>query len=63
MMQATITQALNSLGFIDGWAANEADGIILWIRDEPQPTVDELVAAGWVRPASNNGAQSSTDAG
>lgn len=50
MMQSTICKALESLGFVDGWAANEADGIILWERDEPQPTEAELVAAGWIKP-------------
>lgn len=47
MIQSTIKQALENLGFADGWAANEADGIILWTRDEPQPTEAELIAAGW----------------
>lgn len=50
MIDSTISLALQSLGFVDGWAANEADGIILWQRDEPQPTEAELIAAGWIKP-------------
>ena len=49
-MTITIDTALRSLGFESGWAASEADGIILWERDEPQPTQEELIAAGWVKP-------------
>jgi hypothetical protein len=63
MITSTIVAALNSLGFVDGWAANEADGIILWTREEPQPTEEELVAAGWIKPAPVEEAQTSTDAG
>ena len=50
IIEPTIVTALNVLGFNDGWAASELDGIILWERDEPQPTEEELVAAGWVKP-------------
>jgi hypothetical protein len=50
MNYMTITTALNSLGFIDGWAASEQEGIILWLNEEPQPTEAELVKAGWVKP-------------
>lgn len=50
MIEPTITKALKTLGFNDGWAANEADGIILWERDEPQPTEAELIAVGWIKP-------------
>lgn len=46
----TIAEVLNQMGFIDGWAADHNKGIILWLRDEPQPTEEELVAAGWVKP-------------
>lgn len=49
-MITTIQTALNSLGFEDGWAANEIDGIILWTRNEPQPTEAELISAGWIKP-------------
>lgn len=63
MIDSTISLALQSLGFLDGWAANEADGIILWQRDEPQPTEEELIAAGWVKPASDDAGAPSTDAG
>lgn len=49
MMKPTIVQALESLGFTDGWAADEDKGIILWVREESQPTEEELVAAGWVK--------------
>ena len=49
MNQPTITTALNSLGFMDGWAASEADGIILWLNNEPQPTEQQLIAAGWIK--------------
>lgn len=50
MIESTLAEAIISLGFTDGWAASEVDGIILWERDEPQPTEEELVAAGWVKP-------------
>jgi len=50
MIPMTITTALNSLGFIEGWAASEQDGIILWLNEEKQPTEAELIAAGWVKP-------------
>ena len=50
MTESTICLALLSLGFDNGWAASEADGIILWERDEPQPTEAELIAAGWIKP-------------
>lgn len=50
MIEMTITKALNALGFVDGWAASEDDGIILWERNEPQPTETELIAAGWIKP-------------
>ena len=46
----TITKALNSLGFFDGWAASER-GIIFWENTEPQPTEAELIKAGWVKPS------------
>ena len=49
MTESTICLALLSLGFDNGWAASEADGIILWTREEPQPTDAELIAAGWVK--------------
>lgn len=54
MIRFTITTALNALGFSDGWAANEVDGIVLWERSEPQPTEAELIAAGWVKPEQEN---------
>jgi hypothetical protein len=70
MIEPTICTALTALGFVGGYAANDDLGIILWIRDEPQPTEAELVAAGWVRqsdesvvPAPVEEAQTSTDAG
>lgn len=50
MNQLSIIKALEVLGFVDGFAASEATGIVLWERDEPQPTEEELVAAGWVKP-------------
>jgi hypothetical protein len=50
MINNTISVALNLLNFTDGWAANEAEGIILWLREEPQPTEAELIAAGWIKP-------------
>lgn len=50
MIQSTIVEALFLLGFSDGWAANEIDGIVVWDRDEPQPTEEELIAAGWIKP-------------
>jgi len=50
MTFSTIAQALSKLGFTNGWAASEADGIILWENDKPQPTDAELIAAGWIKP-------------
>lgn len=52
MIDSTIALALQSLGFNDGWAASEANGVILWQRAEPQPTEAELIAAGWIKPES-----------
>lgn len=49
MTECTIAAALNALGFADGWAASETEGIVLWERDEPQPTETELIAAGWIK--------------
>jgi hypothetical protein len=49
MNQSTITAALISLGFTEGWAASEADGIILWENEEKQPTEAALIKAGWVK--------------
>jgi hypothetical protein len=49
MTELTIVLALRALGINGGWVANE-HGIILWERDEPQPTEAELVAAGWQKP-------------
>ena len=51
MIEMTITTALKSLGFNEGWAASEQDGIVLWLNDKSQPTEAELVKAGWVKPA------------
>jgi hypothetical protein len=50
MNQMTITTALHSLGFTEGWAASETDGIILWLNEEKQPTEAALIKAGWVKP-------------
>jgi hypothetical protein len=50
MAKFTIENAIKSLGFEFGWAANEANGILYWERDEPQPTEAELIAAGWIKP-------------
>jgi hypothetical protein len=49
MIEMTITKALYSLGFTDGWGASEANGIIIWLNDEPQPTEAELIKAGWIK--------------
>lgn len=46
----TIGEAIKSLGFDGGWAADDAKGIVLWTRGEPQPTEAELIAAGWIKP-------------
>lgn len=51
MIGSSITRALVALGVDSGCVASEADGIILWERDEPQPTEEELIAAGWVKSA------------
>lgn len=45
----SVSEAIKRLGFESGWAADDAKGIILWVREEPQPTEEELVAAGWVK--------------
>ena len=50
MKPGSIAHAIISLGFSDGWAANEIDGIIVWENDAPQPTEAELIAAGWIKP-------------
>jgi hypothetical protein len=49
MIEMTIETALRALGFDNGWAANDY-GIILWENEEQQPSDEELVAAGWVKP-------------
>lgn len=48
MMRMTIETALETLGFPEGWAASD-HGIILWENPEPQPTEQELIAAGWIK--------------
>ena len=48
MTEPTIVQALHSLGFFEGWAANEATGLTVWERDEPEPSDADLQAAGWI---------------
>jgi hypothetical protein len=50
VITSTIATALNNLGFVEGWAANETEGIVLWENDAPQPTQAELIAAGWIKP-------------
>jgi hypothetical protein len=50
MIPMTITTALHSLGFTEGWAASESDGILVWLNEEKQPTEAELIKAGWVKP-------------
>jgi hypothetical protein len=45
----TIDQVLQSLGYLQGWAANNIDGIVVWENDNPQPTEAELIAAGWIK--------------
>lgn len=45
----TIITALTTLGFDNGYACNDVDGITLWDRPEPQPTEAELIAAGWIK--------------
>ncbi len=40
---------LDAMGYLDGWAGDDVYGITLWIREEPQPTEDELIAAGWIK--------------
>lgn len=39
-----IARALYALGFDSGWAIRDEE-IILWKREEPQPTIEELEAA------------------
>jgi hypothetical protein len=49
MSPLTIVDALLSLGFANGWAANE-HGILMWENQHSQPTEAELMAAGWIKP-------------
>jgi hypothetical protein len=49
MIESTIEKAVKSLGFADGWAVNEQDGIVLWLNKEKQPTEAELIKAGWIK--------------
>lgn len=46
MSNKTLVRALVALGFNGGFATS-GDEIVLWENAEPQPTNDELVAAGW----------------
>ena len=50
ILPMTIVDALYKLGFDQGYACNEIDGIVLWDRLEPQPTEAALIAAGWMKP-------------
>lgn len=52
MMEHPVVRYLIDAGFPDGWAFNERDGIVVWERPEPQPTEAELIAAGWIKPES-----------
>lgn len=54
MSDLTIVTALNNLNLDGGWVANDLDGIVLWERDEPQPTEAELIAAGWIKPTPDD---------
>lgn len=49
MKDTDLPAVLTKMGYDTGWAAN-AYRIILWERDEPQPTEAELTAAGWIKP-------------
>lgn len=44
----SLADVLVRLGFETGWATAN-DEITLWENDEPQPTEEELLAAGWVK--------------
>ena len=48
--EMTIVAALEKLGYVDGFAANEELGILVWTHAEPQPTETDLIAAGWIKP-------------
>lgn len=50
MTEMTIVKALITLGYESGWAANE-HGITLWAHNDPQPTKEQLIAAGWIKPS------------
>lgn len=50
MMRHAIETWLIGKGFDDGWAFNNLEGIVLWERNEPQPSEAELIAAGWIKP-------------
>ena len=45
----SISDALVALGFDGGWAVAN-NQIIIWERNEPQPTEADLIAAGWIKP-------------
>lgn len=47
--EPSLVTALVVLGFTDGWAVS-GDTITLWENEAPQPTEEELIAAGWEKP-------------
>lgn len=47
--EPSLVTALVALGFTDGWAVS-GDTITLWENEALQPTEEELVNAGWVKP-------------
>jgi hypothetical protein len=44
-----LNEVLIQMGFDSGWVASEEQGIVLWERQESQPTEKELIGAGWVK--------------
>jgi hypothetical protein len=45
----SIQITLEALGYPNGWAGDDIHGITVWINDDPQPTEEQLVAAGWIK--------------
>lgn len=46
-----LSETLQTMGYESDWVADDQK-ILLWERAELQPTEAELVAAGWVKPES-----------
>lgn len=53
MNHVDVVNGLLALGFDSGWAVTEGQ-IVLWERDEPQPSEAELIAAIQQNPEQEN---------